>query len=103
MNYGSPLNKDQKVKKTEEQPKKVKKPTLSRATAKKILQREVGQRETDWLNRYVENLVQSSSLPLSVLSNGFLSEMVSVFGEKGAAEYQQRIIADYERQCPKIS
>jgi hypothetical protein len=101
MNYGSPLNKDQKVKK-EEQPQK-EKPRITKGGAKRILGRSVGEWERGWVNRWVENQVRGRCLPLSVWSDSFLSEIENVFGAVGASDFHKQLLADFERERPRIS
>lgn len=105
MNFGSPLSKDQRIKKPneEEKLKKAERPKLSVATAKKILKPlkiEVGHSEADWINRWVENEVQGNCLPKSLLSNDFLAEVGKTFGDK-KDEFLDRLRKDFLATAPK--
>jgi len=101
MNTGSPLAKDHKVKKeaTSEKIKK-EKPKISLSTAKKILKpskRIIGTAETLWLNGYIENTVRGECLPLNLLSNDILSEIIRTFGAgEGADKFTARILKAFE-------
>ena len=105
MNYGSPLSKDYRKPKKEEELKKFPKEKLkiSVATAKKILKPlkvEVGLAETNWVNSYVENAVRSRCLPLSLLSNDFPAEVQRTFGEN-AKDFLETMLRDFQLNCPK--
>jgi hypothetical protein len=107
MNYGSPLSKDtrQVKKKTEELEKfKPEKLKLSLATTKKVLKSlkvAVGHSECQWLNFYVENEVRSRCLPLSFLSNDFLSSVETIFGAEGAKAFLDTLKAAFLLHSPK--
>jgi hypothetical protein len=101
MNTGSPLAKDHRLKKepTSEKIKK-EKPKISLATAKKILKpskRIIGTAETIWLNNFVENTVRGECLPLNLLSNDLLSEIIRTFGAgEGAEKFTAKILKAFE-------
>ena len=100
MNHGSPLTRDQRPKK-EEAPKKVG-PKISLGATRKILKPlgiEVGGAERDWVDRWVENQVRGTCLPLSLYSSEFLSELGRVFGD-GGADFQKRLLDDFRRCFP---
>ncbi len=105
MNYGSPFSKDHKKPKKEDELKKFPKEKLkiSVATTKKVLKPlkvEVGLAEATWLNYYVENVVRSRCLPLSLLSNDFQAEVQRTFGED-AKGFLETILRDFQASCPK--
>ena len=105
MNHGSPLSKDQRIKKPTDELEKFKpeKPKLSVAVVKKILKPlkvEVGAFEAGWVNRWVENEVQGKCLPRSLLSNDFLAEVGKTFGDK-AEEFLGRLRSDFQVIAPK--
>ena len=105
MNYGSPFSKDHKKPKKEEELEKFKpeKLKISIATAKKILKPlkvEVGLAETKWINQYVENVVRSRCLPLSLLSNDFPAEVQRTFGED-AKGFLETMLRDFQLNSPK--
>lgn len=104
MNYGSPFSKDHKKSKTDELEKfKPEKLKISIATAKKILKPlkiEIGLSETKWVNQYVENVVRSRCLPLSLLSNDFPAEVQRTFGE-GAKDFLETMLRDFQLNSPK--
>lgn len=97
MNYGSPLSKDHRVKKEDATPKKVK-PAISIGTAKKVLKatgRPIGSFEANWLNRYIENKVRGECLPPSLLSNDLPSQLLTMFGVVGSAQFIDRIVSAF--------
>ena len=106
MNFGSPLSKDHKLKKSkkEEEEKKFAKEKfkISVATTKKILkEKTVGHSQMVWLNNYMENKVRGECLPASFLSNDLPAELIGTYGEDGAEKFKVAIRAAYLAHCPK--
>lgn len=99
MNYGSPLSKDQRIDKKDEQnlPKK-EKPKISVGTAKRLLKSPtVGVVAASWLNHYIENRVQGECLPKSFLSNDIMAELVRTYGAD-AEKFIEATRAAYRRE-----
>ena len=99
MNYGSPLSKDHRVKKEEE--KKKSKPQISLGVTKKLLKKTnfpIGINEMNWLNHFIENIVQGECLPKTFLSNDLPVEIVRVYGTEGAEKFLKRILDAFTQQ-----
>lgn len=99
MNYGSPLSKDHRAGKNEEEkmPKK-EKPKISVGTTKKILKKvevPIGVNEMLWMNNYMLNKVQGECLPKTFLSNDLPAEIYRVYGKEGAEAFQNKVVADF--------
>ena len=102
MNTVSPLSKDQRVKKTSKERVIKQKPNISLSTAKKILKaskRVIGETETLWLNRYIENRIRGECLPLSLYTNDLQSEIINTFGTD-APIFINKILLDFETEMP---
>ena len=107
MNFGSPLSKDQRMKKqpaVESFPKE--KLLIGVAVVKKILkplnlENEIGVAECRWVNHWVENEVQGKCLPKSFLSGDFLSEVEKAFGVDAAKGFLDRLREEFVATAPK--
>jgi hypothetical protein len=92
MNFGSPLKKDQKEKKTKEEVIPKQKFPISLGTTKKVLNdKNLGTSDMVWLNNFMENKVQGESLPPSFYSNELPAALLSVYGQTGAEAFLEKI------------
>lgn len=101
MNYGSPLSKDHRASKKEEEKPKKEKPKISLGTTKRMLKKSnypIGFNEMIWLNNYMQNKVQGECLPQSFMSNDLQVELFRVYGKEGAETFEKKLLTDFCNQ-----
>ena len=105
--YSSPLGKDWRSKKVEEEvPKpldkfKKGKPIISGKTGKDLVQRSVSAQEMMWIDGWLENLVGSRSLPPQCKGKDAFSAIMQFLAPQDALSVLESIRKDFVASHPK--
>lgn len=110
MNYSSPFGKDWKVKKdasvaADAPPEKfkVEKPKLSTKTGKELVEHSCSPTELMWIERWLDNLVRSRSLPPQCCGKDAFGALTKFLAPQSVLEILEQLRKDFAAAHPSRS